>query len=50
MTLGYICEELDGDSLEKESADLIISALLEAVKELDQPEVIMKTAASAVLH
>jgi importin subunit beta-1 len=50
MTIGYICEELDSDDMEKDDADLIISALLESIKDANQNEEMLKISMEAVLH
>ena len=49
-TIGYICEELQGSDMSKEDSDLVISALLETIKDTTQDEEILKITMEAVIH
>jgi len=50
MTLGYICEEIDGEVLGIENTNLVISALLESLEANTENTTLMQITMEAVYH
>lgn len=49
-TLGYICEEIDGETLGDDHTNLVISALLESLSNNSEDAELMKTTMQAIYH
>jgi len=50
MTLGYICEEVDGETLGIDNTNLVISALLESLEANSDKATLMQITMEAVYH